>query len=195
MCERTVSVEFIKLSTITTLYPFVNNSTTVNGYYHSYNIAGGVSTLSSASEAVDSTIENCTIVGNSSVTAQSKGGVYLSAGSIINSIVCNNGGLKSDRTWTDGNISLVNSAAATYCLTKGKTEIGDAVAGEGNLAGDPRLHTDYSLRSGSPALNKGLNQDWMKSDTDISGKKRISGGKVDLGCYERFMQGLYLYLR
>ena len=174
----------------------VNNFTTVNGYYHSYNIAGGVSTLSSASEAVDSTIENCTIVGNSSVTAQSKGGVYLSAGSIINSIVCNNGGQKSDRTWIDGNISLANDATASYCLTKGKDEIGDAVAGEGNIAADPLLNDDYTFGRRSPALNAGIRQEWMKGALDLSGKARVYGGRVDLGCFElEIMQGFRVIVR
>lgn len=174
----------------------VNNTITpYKGYYFDYDIVGGVTTMRKTTYYDGSVIENCTIVGNSSLTAPTRGGVYLLGGSIVNSIVCENGGQKSDGTWVDSNISLVNSAAASYSLTKGKTEIGDAVAGEGNLAGDPRLHTDYSLRSGSLALNKGLNQDWMKGETDISGKKRISGGKVDLGCYERFMQGFYIYLR
>jgi hypothetical protein len=160
-----------------------------------YPVAGAVRTTESASYSAGAAVENCTIVGKRSCVHQAAGGVYLLAGSIVNSIVCNNGGQRRNTSWIDGNISLANSATATYSLTKGKTEIGDAVAGEGNLAGDPRLNTDYSLRTGSPALNKGLNQDWMKGETDISGKKRISGGKVDLGCYERFMQGFYIHLR
>ena len=162
---------------------------------YNYPVSGGIRSSASATDSAEAIVENCTIVGNTSVGAQSQGGVHLLAGSIVNSIVCNNGGQRKNASWIDGNISLANDATATYSLTKGKTEIGDAVAGEGNLAGDPRLHTDYSLRSGSLALNKGLNQDWMKGETDISGKKRISGGKVDLGCYERFMQGFYIYLR
>lgn len=162
---------------------------------YNYPVSGGIRSSASATDSAEAIVENCTIVGNTSVGAQSQGGVHLLAGSIVNSIVCNNGGQRKNASWIDGNISLANDATATYSLTKGKTEIGDAVAGEGNLAGDPRLHTDYSLRSGSLALNKGLNQDWMKGETDILGKKRISGGKVDLGCYERFMQGFYIYLR
>jgi hypothetical protein len=171
---------------------------------NNYPISAGVRSSNIANNSAGSIVENCTIIGNTSAPAESQGGVYLTAGSIVNSIASNNGGQRKKKEsgkaavtlpWIDGNISLANSATATYSLTKGKTEIGDAVAGEGNLAGDPRLNTDYSLRTGSPALNKGLNQDWMKGETDISGKKRISGGKVDLGCYERFMQGFYIHLR
>lgn len=168
----------------------VNNSITqYDNTVSDYPVAGAVRTTESASYSAGAAVENCTIVGNRSCVHQAAGGVYLLAGSIINSICFDNGGQRKGQSWIDGNLVLSGSAAATYTLTK------DAVAGEGNLAGDPRLYSDYSLRSGSSALNKGLNQDWMKNDTDISGKRRISGGKVDLGCYERFMQGFYIYLR
>jgi hypothetical protein len=171
----------------------VNNAVKrYNAVVYNHKFSGGVRS-SNAND--DSIIENCTIVGNTSVAAESQGGVHLLAGSIVNSIVCNNGGQRPKGSWIDGNISLANDATASYCLTKGKDEVGEAVAGEGNLAGDPLLNADYTLSRTSPAVNAGLNQDWMKGETDLSGKKRISGGKVDLGCYERFMQGFSISIR
>lgn len=162
---------------------------------YDYPISGGVRSSDTVANSTDSIIENCTIVGNQSVGNPSQSGVHLLAGSIINSIACDNGAQRPKASWVDGNISLANDATATYCLTKGKDEVGDAVVGEGNLAGDPLFNADYTLSRTSPAVNAGLNQDWMKGETDLSGKKRISGGKVDLGCYERFMQGFSISIR
>ena len=45
----------------------------------------------------------------------------------------------------------------------------------------------YSLRRSSPALSKGLVQDWMAYATDIrrDGQfSRLLDGKVDIGCYQ-----------
>lgn len=175
----------------------VNNKLTPYNSTMSYDypISGGVRSSDTVENSTDSIIENCTIVGNQSVGKPSQSGVHLLAGSITNSIVCDNGAQRPKGSWIDGNISLANDATATYCLTKGKDEVGEAVAGEGNLAGDPLLNADYTLSRTSPAVNAGVNLDWMKGETDLSGKKRIIGGKVDLGSYERFTQGFQINLR
>jgi hypothetical protein len=168
----------------------VNNSITqYDNTVSDYPVAGAVRTTESASYSAGAAVENCTIVGNRSCVHQAAGGVYLLAGSIINSICFDNGGQRKNQSWIDGNLVLSGSAAATYTLTK------EEVAGDGNLAKDPLLKADYTLGRSSPAINAGSNQDWMKGAFDLSGEKRIIRGRVDIGCYERFMQGFSICIR
>ena len=44
----------------------------------------------------------------------------------------------------------------------------------------------YSLRTSSPARNVGVAEDWMATANDIrgAGYPRLRDGKVDLGCYQ-----------
>jgi len=44
--------------------------------------------------------------------------------------------------------------------------------------------TDYHLLEGSPAIETGVVMPWMTGATDLDGNPRITGGKVDMGCYE-----------
>jgi hypothetical protein len=39
-------------------------------------------------------------------------------------------------------------------------------------------------KSGSPAIDAGLAQDWMSTASDLSGTNRVLGTRVDIGCYE-----------
>ena len=43
---------------------------------------------------------------------------------------------------------------------------------------------DYSLATGSPAINVGLKFDWMETALDLAGSPRIVSRIPDLGCYE-----------
>lgn len=54
------------------------------------------------------------------------------------------------------------------------------------VAGDPKLPgvPYYMIRRSSPAVNAGLNMDWMADAVDIAGTNRILEARVDLGCYE-----------
>ena len=60
------------------------------------------------------------------------------------------------------------------------------------FAADPKFDAKnvqhpYSLRRSSPALGKGLVQEWMAYATDIRRDGRLSrllDGKVDIGCYQ-----------
>lgn len=169
----------------------VNNSITqYNNTVRDYPVAGAVRTTESASYSAGAAVENCTIVGNRSCVHQAAGGVYLLAGSIINSICFDNGGQRKNQSWIDGNLVLSGGAAATYTLTK------EEVAGEGNIAADPLLNDDYTFGRRSPALNAGIRQEWMKGALDLSGKARVYGDRVDLGCFElEIMQGFRVIVR
>ena len=59
----------------------------------------------------------------------------------------------------------------------------------GNIASDPQFkdfgNGDFCLRSGSPAINAGVNLDWALNPgtLDLNHKPRKCGA-LDIGCYE-----------
>ena len=169
----------------------VNNSISQkNNAVYDYPVAGGVRTADSASYSAGASVENCTIASNTSCVHQAAGGVYLLAGSIVNSISYGNGGQRKGQSWIDGDLLLSGNATAAYTLTK------EEVAGEGNIAADPLLNDDYTFGRRSPALNAGIRQEWMKGALDLSGKARVYGDRVDLGCFElEIMQGFRVIVR
>lgn len=56
---------------------------------------------------------------------------------------------------------------------------------------------DYQLQYRSPARGRGLMLNWTEFDFDLAGNKRIRDGKVDLGCYQCWInpRGLCLILK
>ena len=56
----------------------------------------------------------------------------------------------------------------------------------GCISADPQFKApgDFRLLSSSPCVNQGTNEVWMASTTDLDGKARKSGGRVDMGAYE-----------
>lgn len=122
--------------------------------------------------AQNSILNNCTVAGNSS--AYSGGGTYGST--LSNCIVYYN-----TRTASPDNI--VGSTVAFTCTTPDP-------GGTGNIISVPCFLTvdgwrDLRLAPGSPCINRGINQSWMNSATDLDGKPRIIGGVVDMGAYEK----------
>ena len=61
-------------------------------------------------------------------------------------------------------------------------------SGTGNTAINPQFRNpvvdDFSIRYNSPCADKGLNQGWMASATDVAGKPRIFRFVVDMGALE-----------
>ena len=53
----------------------------------------------------------------------------------------------------------------------------------------------YYLRVTSPARDAGMDVGWTSASVDLLGKKRVSGEKVDLGCYEYISAGFRLLMR
>lgn len=53
----------------------------------------------------------------------------------------------------------------------------------------------YYLRSSSPARDAGMDVGWTSKSLDLLGKKRISGGAVDLGCYEYQFSGFKILIK
>jgi len=138
-------------------------------------------------------IENCTIVGNwmyGTRTDSAGGGVYMTGGSVSNSIVYFNAITAESTT---GYTNIYAAAGVGYTCTTGP----EFSAANGNTAGDPlfvnRSGGDYSLQEDSPCMDTGANQDdWMVGATDLAGNARkqwggVADGKakiVDMGAYE-----------
>lgn len=130
-------------------------------------------------------IVNCTIAGNW-VEGGGVGGLWISAGSVSNSIICLNRNPTNITTTdygSDFNVFQTGGTIVYSCATP-------AVPGTGNVAADPQFANprggDFSLLPGSPCLDAaaeaGLAVDRDgKARTDGDG---IGGAAPDMGCYE-----------
>lgn len=85
---------------------------------------------------------------------------------------------------------------ADHCLyekpgtSTGRTSVSNVFQGSPRfVAGDARWTDEpyYALRHSSAARNRGINQDWMTSGKDRSGRARIVDSIVDIGCYECYV--------
>ncbi len=131
------------------------------------------------------TNENCTIVRNSAYAGSvppdwanaSGGGCH--DGALVNTIVYYN----TTQNSTSGVVS--GNAVVESSLHSCAPEIGTS---DGNVNSDPEFvngyGSDYRLRTTSPCLNAGTNQDWMAGATDLDGNPRIGDSIVDMGAYE-----------
>ncbi len=112
-----------------------------------------------------STIQNCTVKGNST-------GVNCTYGStILNSIIWNN----------TKNSSFSSSSTNIYNCIENWTNLVNGI-----ITNDPQFISDSDLRlqSTSPCIDAGTNMSWMWTATDLDGNPRITEGVVDMGCYE-----------
>ena len=137
--------------------------------------AGGTGTLGTVYAGAGCTVGNCTIVGN---TAGTGGGLYTSGAALVyNNIIRDNTALVANNDWCDADGAAVYLANCTPVAHN---------AGDGTVTDDPAfLPGTITFASGSPCANVGTNQDWMAGGaTDLFGNKRISGGRVDIGCFE-----------
>ena len=53
---------------------------------------------------------------------------------------------------------------------------------------------DYTPKTGGPLVGKGANYEVMAS-VDLAGKKRLNGGKIDIGCYEAVSTPMIILVR
>lgn len=156
----------------------IRNNTITGNSAGSY--GGGVYSCNAA-------IQNNTITGNS---AGSGGGLYWCSGMIQNCILWANNAATGPQ--------LYGSSFPTFSCIEGWPG-----GGEGNIALNPQFvdpdgpdndpatceDNDYHLLPGSPGVDKGKNDDWMKGAVDLDGNPRILLGAtsltVDMGAYER----------
>ena len=145
--------------------------------------------------------ENCTVVSNYTKHASYAGAVGIDHESAYPTTIrncifrfnCNpNGETNIGSKVSNGNLAH----AVSYTLTEPLYP-----TGEGNVSGDPRFasrHT-YRLLPSSPAVDAGLNADWMSGAVDILGNPRITwedrGGTVDMGCCECIPRGLMMLVK
>ncbi len=117
----------------------------------------------------DTHLVNCTIAGNMGEGIRRDNGDVT----LLNTIVWNNGD------------DIVGAVEAAYSLYGTGPNVID---GGNNLTADPIFADpgagDYRLQKGSPAIDVGLNQNWMLTATDLDGRPRILMQIVDMGCYE-----------
>ena len=133
-------------------------------------------------------VENCTIVSN---TAAMTGGLRCEGTAVVlNSIIWLN--LSS----TPGADNYSNSGT-TFSYTTSCTT--PAPPGTDNIEDDPRFVDaaagDYRLADGSPCINRGTTLEWMYAGTDMDNKRRVWGGKADIGAYEFARAGTLLLVR
>ena len=126
---------------------------------------------------------NCTLVGNK--TRGSYGAAH--GGTFKNCLVIDNdvdiyGGTHYNTLYnTKG-----GSPTLTDCI-----KTADAKFNAGAKADLPY----YYLRVSSPARDVGMDVGWTSASVDLRGKKRISGRKVDLGCYEYQTTGFMIRVK
>ncbi|MHC4643117.1 MAG: choice-of-anchor Q domain-containing protein, partial [Planctomycetota bacterium] len=146
--------------------------------------AGGIDCEAEISYPIENfaVIANCTIVNNHSEGRT--GGVDLDLGlasaTVTNCIVWNNTGRWYDQIHT---AELGEKAEVTFCDVQGSWE------GLGNIDADPlfadREAGDYHMTRKSPCINAG-DPNYMAgpNETDLDGKFRVIGGRIDIGAYE-----------
>ncbi|MFQ5770193.1 MAG: right-handed parallel beta-helix repeat-containing protein [bacterium] len=138
----------------------------------------------------ETTIGNCTIVGNSFF------GLYRQDGStrVINSILYYNGNGKRDPVQITGK----GPVTVTYSnVQDGRKPWAGPWPGEGNINADPCfvesghwdanavwIEGDYHLLTKSPCIDAGGSTIYLLDDTDIDGSPRVTASHIDMGAYE-----------
>ncbi len=131
----------------------------------------------------------CTICENRSTSFFGyQGGVSLANQGnmqLINSIVWNNEGDDIgafSSIYAQGtNLTITNSLIDGGFTAKRNIE--SLVVTGTNLSVNPQFNADYTLSENSPCIDAGVDAS-VKTESDLAGKVRIHGSKVDLGAYE-----------
>ena len=159
------------------------------------NIAGGGMINNNSSP----TLTNVTISGNSADFGSAMDNRGISLPKLYNSIVLGNSNV-SNKDYDIHNYSVNDIPEYHYCLVGGGMYNGyhNGTLWDNNLydaedifvdyqpssAGAPTTLGDYSLKSGSFAIDKGNNSYNNKGTTDLAGNPRRVNGTIDLGAYE-----------
>ena len=146
-------------------------------------------------DASSPTLANVTVSGN---YASNVGGGMMNDDA---SPRINNSILWGNEASADDNISDAGSSAPVYNYS---LVGGSGISGNGNIDVDPVFVApvapnfapttagDYSLQSGSPAIEAGNNNLYLTArgitgftdETDLAGNQRLSGATIDMGAYE-----------
>lgn len=128
------------------------------------------------------TLYNNSIVGNSGHGVVSAGTV-----TIVNSIVAFNSSRGVATNYT-GSTAVVNHCDVYANGAGNFLGLVDPTGQNGDISSDPlfqdRLHGDYHLQSGSPAIDSGDDFFVLSGALDLDGHPRVLGAHVDMGAYE-----------
>ena len=133
--------------------------------------------------------------GNDDVTSGNAPGLYIGNGGsdspIYNCIVWGNrynGDATSGRQVKGTRVGLVNNAIAGGDETDPDVIVLSYDESEADGSVDPMFvsvkNNVFRLKAGSPLIDKGLDDVVLAFPKDIDGNARVSGSKVDLGCFE-----------
>ena len=144
----------------------------------------------------DAKVVNCTVVRN----VARKYGVRVESGTVVNTVIYDNGGT-AEKEWGNAKAdSFVNCAFAENAAYSGTTS---TVKDLTSSAFKDYANGDYRLAKGDSVL-KGAGTTWNDylapygaiSLTDLAGKPRKTGRNLDIGCYAgKGPGGLVFYLR
>jgi len=130
---------------------------------------------------------NCTIVNNYSVNEGGGIGVFGTNNYIANCII--DGNSSSLGNYPNVYNTEANSNNCWYSCATGVV----FAPSQGNITNVPMFvdsaNGNWRLKTRSPCVNTGTNQNWMSNSYDLDGKKRIRYGTVDMGAYERIYDG------
>lgn len=134
-------------------------------------------------------LTNCTLADNDARIVFSLNSDNFSAKmEIVNCVMQGN----AFDTWEDAECGKDGSLrCVSYSLFPDAT-------GENNIVGPAKFantgRDPYRLDAGSPGINAGADLNWTKADHDLSGRSRLVGRHVDMGCYETGC-GLIFFIR
>ena len=146
------------------------------------------------------TVRNCTVAGN---RATNGAGIYVnkSDAKIVNTITYTNISRSASASVASAsNLGGVSATITNLCSSSAVGVVMDGAApaaDQTKLAADPLFRNiaagDYRLCRESPCVNMGYGPATVAFD--LAGMKRVSGGRLDVGCYEFQETGLFLYLK
>jgi hypothetical protein len=156
-------------------------------------LTGNNSALGDGGGAFSSTLYNCTLIGNSAAADSYGGGA--SASTLYNCTLSGNSALAGGGAYggtlyncilyfntAPGAANYDSSTTLNYCCA---TPL--PATGAGNITNVPLFvdsaNGNLRLQSNSPCINAGNNA-YVSGTTDLDGRPRIVGGRVDLGAYE-----------
>ena len=125
------------------------------------------------------TIENCTFAGNVDTrSALSSDGSTPCTNYLVNTVFT---------APIEAPTAVKTVVASNCCLTAllgGESDSGNITPDAPGFKSPAK--GDYRLLSTSPCVDAGLHLGWMDASAlDLSGRPRINGGAVDIGCFER----------